>query len=101
MWRLLSLLSIGSRHTGFSRRLLPVGLSCPGGRWNLTGTGVQPSPLHWQANSYPLYHQRNPYTAVFSFISLTSSGLSCGTRDPVSSLIRDRTWAPCVGGAES
>ena len=27
------------------------------GLWNLPGPGMEPSPLHWQADSYPLCHQ--------------------------------------------
>ena len=30
----------------------------------LPDQGSNPGPLHWQANSYPLYHEGNPYTAV-------------------------------------
>ena len=36
----------------------------------LLDQGSNPSPLHWQANSYPLYHQGNPYTAVFKNLFL-------------------------------
>ena len=27
---------------------------------------LNPRPLHWQVDSYPLYHQRSPYQPVFN-----------------------------------
>ena len=30
------------------------------GRWNLPRLGTEPMFPHWQANSYPLYHQGSP-----------------------------------------
>ena len=52
----------GSRHAGFSSCSVQSqqwahGLSCFTACRILPGEGSDPRPLHWQANSYPLYHQ--------------------------------------------
>ena len=41
------------------------------GMWNLPGPSISPLlsnvyPLHWQAVSYPLYHQGSPCTSQFN-----------------------------------
>ena len=50
------------RLRALQRRLSGCGvwaqLSCS--MWNLPGLGVEPVPLHWQEDSYPLYHQESP-----------------------------------------
>ena len=84
LWWLLWLLGTGSRHTGFSRWWLPIGLSCPGGRWNLTGPGVQPKPPALAGKfSSTVPPGKSLYCCFLKFISLTSLGLSGGMRDPV------------------
>ena len=32
--------------------------------------GLNPCPLHWQADSQPLRHQGSPYSVIFNFVSL-------------------------------
>ena len=32
------------------------------GMWDLPRQGINPCPLHWQEDSYPLYHQGSPYS---------------------------------------
>ena len=54
--------STGSRHAGFSNygpRALARRLSKYG---TLLDPGLNLCPLHWQANSQPLYHQGSPQT---------------------------------------
>ena len=50
------------RLRALQRRLSGCGvwaqLSCS--MWNLPGLGFEPVPLHWQEDSYPLYHQESP-----------------------------------------
>ena len=36
------------------------------GMWNLPGPGIKSHPLHWQADSYPLYHCRNTISWVLN-----------------------------------
>ena len=67
---LLLLQSTGSRRAGFSSCgswALELRLSSFGARawllrsmWDLPGPGMNPCPLHWQADSQPLCHQGSP-----------------------------------------
>ena len=41
------------------------------------------------------------YLSTYLFLFLAAPGLSCGMHAGSSSLTRDRTWAPCIGSAES
>ena len=41
--------------------------------WNLPGSGIEPTSLHWQANSYPLYHRNVLF--IHSFLHAISSFL--------------------------
>ena len=52
-WRVVVLArALGTWASAVATQVLVVG-----GLWNLPGPGMEPSPLHWQAASYPLYHQ--------------------------------------------
>ena len=42
------------------------GLSCLGAHGIFSDQGSNPSPLHWQAGSYPLYYQGSPPTSFTS-----------------------------------
>ena len=53
-WWLLSLLSTGSV-------VAAHGLSCPMPCEIFPGQGLNPYPLHWQADSYPLDHQGHSF----------------------------------------
>ena len=67
---LLLLQNTGSRHTGSvvvvcrlqsaGSVVVAHGLSCSAACGIFPDQGLNPSPLHWQADSYPLCHQRNP-----------------------------------------
>ena len=41
------------------------------GLWNLPGPGMEPSPLHWQADSYPLHHQGSLELSVLTTLILS------------------------------
>ena len=45
---------------GFSSFRVVHGLSCPVAYGIFPDQGSNPCPLHWQADSYPLYHQGSP-----------------------------------------
>ena len=36
------------------------------GMWDLPRPGLEPVPLHWQADSQPLRHQGSPYSLFFN-----------------------------------
>ena len=50
--------NIGSRSSGSVG--MAHGLSCCTACEIFPDQGLNPCPLHWQADSYPLYHQGNP-----------------------------------------
>ena len=56
-WPLL-LQSMGSRRAGSV--VAAHGLSCSAARGILPDQGLNPCPLHWQADSQPLHHQGSP-----------------------------------------
>ena len=41
--------------------------------WNLPRLGMNPSPLHWQADSSPLHHQGSPLLFILFFLGTLSS----------------------------
>ena len=49
-------------------------LSCSAARGIFPGQGSNPHPLHWQVNSYPLYHQGSPKVISYLLNSLLSTG---------------------------
>ena len=76
--QLLPLQATDYRHTGFSSTVLGL-RSCgpqaqlPFRMWNLPKPGIsEPYPLHWQVNSHPLCHQRNPLISTFDKDSIHS-----------------------------
>ena len=67
------------------------GLSCPMACGIFLERGLNPCPLHWQADSYPLCHQGSPLISSFFkrkivFVYLAALGLHCSTQDLQSSL---------------
>ena len=100
LWRLLLWQSTGSRRMGLSRfsaqawwrtlaasRVL-VGsvvvqhrLSCPTACGIFLTHGLNPCPLHWQADSHPLHHQVSPITASFTWINILKCFYFNFTRD--------------------
>ena len=44
------------------------GLSCPSARGIFLDQGLNPCPLHWQADSQPLDHQGGPFLIFFFFV---------------------------------
>ena len=64
---LLLLQSMGSRHGGFSK-LWCAGSSCPLVCGIFLDQISNPCHLHWQVDSYPMYHQGSPqYSSYLSF----------------------------------
>ena len=61
-WPLL-LRSTGSRHTGSV--VVAHGPSCSAACGIFPDQGLNPCPLHWQADSQPLRHQGSPYSSFF------------------------------------
>ena len=61
--RPLLLRSTGSRHTGSV--VVAHGPSCSVARGIFPDQGLNPCPLHWQADSQPLCHQGSPSTCGF------------------------------------
>ena len=66
--RPLSLRSTGSRRAGSV--VVAHGLSCSAACGILPDQGSNPCPLHWQADSQPLRHQRSPYNFKFCLSSV-------------------------------
>ena len=65
---------IAHRLSSYSSRTLKHGLSncgtqaqLPLGMWNLLDQVSSQCPLHWQADSYPLYHQGSPDSMYLFF----------------------------------
>ena len=84
---LLLLWSTGSRHAGFGSWGTRAQL-CGTGFSFLTACGIfpdqwlNPHPLHWQANSYPLYHQGSPWfksSLSWNYIWLEKEDNQCST----------------------
>ena len=120
--RPLLLRSTGSRRAGSV--VVVHGLSCSAACGIFPDQGLNPCPLHWQADSQPLRHQGSPslfllficlFVCLFIYI-LAAPGLSCSTQGLLvaaygllscgmhvgsSFLTRDQTPAPCVGSVES
>ena len=61
-WPLL-LRSTGSRRAGSVS--VAQGPSCSAACGILPDQGLNPRPLHWQADSQPLHHQGSPQTLIF------------------------------------
>ena len=72
LWWLLLSQSMGSRRAGFSscgtRASVVVahGLSCSATCGIFRNQGSNLCSLHWQADSYPLRHQRSPSVYIFT-----------------------------------
>ena len=62
--RPLLLRSTGSRHAGSV--VVAHGPSCSRGMWDFPDKGLNPCPLHWQADSQPLCHQGSPAHVLFT-----------------------------------
>ena len=100
LWWLLLLWSTGSRRTGFSTCsaraqqlwrmalehagsvVVAHGLSCSGACGIFPDLGLNPCPLHWQVDSYLLYHQGSPtycfqYSVPFSLSALSCISVTC------------------------
>ena len=81
LWWLLLLRSTGSRCAGFSScgsRALECssvvvahGLRCSAACGIFPDQGLNPCPLHWQVDSYPLRHQESPSSSSFFFFSIS------------------------------
>ena len=65
-WPLL-LQSTGSRRAGSV--IVAQGPSCSAARGIFPDQGLNPCPLHWQADSQPLRHQGNPNVTFFYLFS--------------------------------
>ena len=70
--RPLLLWSTGSRHAGSV--VVAHGLSCSAACGIFPDQGSNPCPLHWQADSQPLHHQRSP-KHPFLIKTLTKVGI--------------------------
>ena len=68
-WPLL-LQSMDSRRTSFSRCGSQAQLPC--GMWEIPDQGLNPCPLNWQAESYPLDHQGSPLHISYCLSSLST-----------------------------
>ena len=66
LWR-----STGSRRAGLV--IVAHGPSCSAACGILPDQGLNPCPLHWQADSQPLHHQGSPLIVVLICISLMIS----------------------------
>ena len=64
--RPLLLRSTGSRCAGLA--VVAHGLSCSAACGILPGQGLNPCPLHWQADSQPLSHQGSPSPLLFNIV---------------------------------
>ena len=65
--RWLSLLvSTGSRSSSF----ISCGPLLSRNMWDFPGPGIKPGSLHWQTDSYSLYHQGSPILKVILSLSL-------------------------------
>ena len=54
-------------------------LSCPAAHGIFPDQGSNPCPLHWQVDSYPLSHQRNPWAdSWYNSCSIASWGVLSG-----------------------
>ena len=64
--------SLVAEHRLQTRRLSSCGSQAQllRGMWDLPRPGLEPCPLHWQADSQPLHHQGSPLTFIISFILL-------------------------------
>lgn len=47
--------------------------SCSAGLWSLLDQGLNLCPLHWQADSYPLYHQGKSFFLWCAFVFIYSN----------------------------
>ena len=68
LWRPLLLRSTGSRRAGSV--VAAHGPSCSAACGIFPYQGLNPCPLHWQADSQPLCHQRSPSFLILDSISL-------------------------------
>ena len=55
------------------------GLSCSVACGIFMDQGLNPGPLHWQADSYPLYHQGSPKQAKFKYINIQAYPFYCAS----------------------
>ena len=67
--------SLVAEHRLQTRRLSSCGSRAQllRGMWDPPRPGLEPVPLHWQADSQPLCHQGSPVTSLFKKISLGNS----------------------------
>ena len=102
---LLLLWSMGSRHLGFSRcdsQALPSGFWSCGKRawflldmWDLLGPGSNLYALHWQVDSLPLAHHRNPRTFFLLWLNIP-----CVTASLVNIFFSHSFGIRCLGSSQ-
>ena len=63
-------------HAGFLQLLWAHGLSYSTASRIFLDQGSNPGPLHWQADSYLLYHQGSPEGYIVSYIQSNANGFS-------------------------
>ena len=97
-------LPLGARALGARASVVVAhGLSCSAACGILPDQGSNPCPLHWQADSQPLSHQRSPLTwtifkVIIEFCYNIASVLVFWPQGmwDLSSPTRDRTCTPCI-----